>query len=250
MGRYRCVAVRDNSPVTLWSQQGKELTKYFPELVDALTSTVPPGVVIDGEAVIWSDGRLDFSALQQRLNAGAKKLPGLVRLTPANYAAFDVLAVAGHDTRALPLKQRRELLEELASSWEPPLTLSLATTDPEEAARWFEDLPSTGIEGLVIKGTDQPYVPGSRAWLELKHRETVEVICGAVIGPITRPSEVVVGLIIDGKLQIVGQSTPLKTAAATELARSLHPPSIPHPWPAVVKGTTLDKFNREKNPLP
>jgi ATP-dependent DNA ligase len=163
--------------------------------------------------------------------------------------AFDVLAVAGQDARALPLSQRRALLEELSRGWEPPLSLSPATTDPDEAARWFEDLPHTGIEGLVIKGTDQPYTPGARSWLKLKHRETVEIICGAVIGPITEPREVVAGLVLDGELRIVGRSTPLKTAAARELARWLQPPRGPHPWPATVKGTALDRFNRDKEPV-
>lgn len=246
---YRCIAIRDNNGATLWSRQGKDLTRYLPELIEALETTVPIGCVIDGEAVIWTGGRLDFSALQQRLGAGPKTLPALVRQTPANYVAFDVLAVAGHDARDLPLSQRRALLEELASGWEPPLSLSPTTTDPTVAAEWFEELPHTGIEGLIIKGTDQPYTPGARAWLKLKHRETVEIICGAVIGPITQPSEVVAGLVLDGELRIVGRSSPLKTADARELARWLEPPRGQHPWPATVKGSTLDRFNRDKEPV-
>jgi ATP-dependent DNA ligase len=246
---YRAVGIRDNNEATLWSRQGKDLTRYFPELVEAIASQVPPGCVIDGEAVIWTEGRLDFSALQQRLGAGSKTLPGMVRQAPANYVAFDVLAVAGHDARNLPLHQRRALLQELASGWEPPLSLSPTTTDPDEAARWFEELPHTGIEGLVIKGNDQPYTPGVRSWLKLKHRETVEVVCGAVIGSISRPSEVVAGLVLDGELRIVGRSTPLKTTDARELARWLQPPHGEHPWPPVVKGTTLDRFNRDKEPV-
>ena len=147
---YRCVAVRDDHGATLWSRQGKELTRYLPELIQVLEAAVPPGCVIDGEAVIWANGRLNFTALQQRLSAGPKTLPGLVRQTPANYVAFDVLAVAGHDARDLPLHQRRALLDELATGWEPPLSLSPATTDPDEAARWFRELPHTGVEGLII----------------------------------------------------------------------------------------------------
>lgn len=85
--------------------------------------------------------------------------------------------------------------------------------------------------------------------LKLKHRETIEVICGAVIGPISRPSEVVAGLILDGELRIVGRSTQLKTATARELARWLRPASTGHPWPPVVKGTTLDRFNGGKEPV-
>lgn len=121
---YRCVAIHDDHGVTLWSRQGKELTGYFPELAEAVASDVPPGCVVDGEAVIWVGGGLDFSALQQRLGAGPRTLPGLVRKTPASYVAFDVMALAGHDARALPLSQRRALLEELARGWEPPLSLS------------------------------------------------------------------------------------------------------------------------------
>ncbi|SDL40297.1 ATP dependent DNA ligase domain-containing protein [Arthrobacter sp. ok362] len=160
---YRCVAFHDDTGVTLWSRQGKELTGYFPELAAALASEVPPRCVVDGEAVIWAGGRLDFSALQQRLGAGPKTVPGLVRQTLASYVGFDVLSVAGHDARALPLGQRRALLEELARGWAPPLSLSPVTTDPDEAARWFEDLPQTGIDGLVIKGNDQPYTPDARS---------------------------------------------------------------------------------------
>jgi ATP-dependent DNA ligase len=243
---YRCICIRDNDGATLWSRQGKELTGYFPELSSAVASAVPPGCVIDGEAVIWSQGRLNFDALQQRLGAGSRTLPGLVAAAPANYVAFDVLAVAGHDARELPLSQRRALLEELANGWEPPLSLSPTTTDREVAAQWFEDLPATGIEGLVIKDLNQPYTPGARSWLKLKHRETLDVICGAVIGPITQPSEVVAGLMLGRELRIVGRSTPLKTRESRELARWLQPPLGEHPWPTVVKGTALDRFNRDK----
>jgi ATP-dependent DNA ligase len=48
----------------------------------------------------------------------------LVRGQPASFAAFDVLAVAGRDTRHLKLRDRRSLLEELARTWSPPLNLS------------------------------------------------------------------------------------------------------------------------------
>jgi ATP-dependent DNA ligase len=49
-------------------------------------------------------------------------MPAFVRERPASYAAFDLLAVAGHDIRAVPLTDRRAFLEELASNWAAPLT--------------------------------------------------------------------------------------------------------------------------------
>lgn len=125
----------------MWSRQNKELTRYFPDLREAIESHVPPGCVVDGEAVIWTGDRLDFDALQRRLVASKSGLDGLVREHPASYAAFDLLAVAGHDIRDVPLAQRRELLEQLAAGWEPPLNLSPVTRNRAEALRWFEELP-------------------------------------------------------------------------------------------------------------
>ena len=72
--------------------------------------------MIDGEAVIWANGRLNFTALQQRLSAGPKTLPGLVRQTPANYVAFDVLAPYRSVQVGLTLEQRRSGLEEATAS--------------------------------------------------------------------------------------------------------------------------------------
>jgi hypothetical protein len=76
----------------------------------------------------------------------------------------------------------------------------------------------------------------------------VEIICGAVIGPITEPRDVVAGLARDGEPRIVGRSTPLKTAAPRELDRWLQSPRGILPWPATMKGAALDRFNRDKEP--
>ncbi|GAA4033129.1 hypothetical protein GCM10023063_15690 [Arthrobacter methylotrophus] len=148
MGCRIAIAIEDKG-ATLWSRQGKDLTKYFPELASAAIEQIPAGCVVDGEALIWSNDRLDFNSLQQRMITGKAALPGFVKERPASFAAFDVLAVAGHDTRNIMLRDRRTLLEELASGWSPPLNLSPTTADFELATQWFEEMPATGIEGLV-----------------------------------------------------------------------------------------------------
>jgi ATP-dependent DNA ligase len=103
-----------------WAQQ----KRYFPDLAAAAAGQIPSGFVLDGEAVIWSGGRLDFEALQARMTTSKAKLPVLAREVPASFVAFDVLAAAGHDIRGIPLSGRRELLEALATNWDPPLNLS------------------------------------------------------------------------------------------------------------------------------
>jgi ATP-dependent DNA ligase len=116
---FRASVTATETGVTIWSGQGKDLTRYFPDLAATAREQIPAGCVIDGEALIWTGDRLEFNALQQRLATARRPLPALVKERPASFAVFDLLAVAGHDTRALALKDRRTLLEELAAEWAP-----------------------------------------------------------------------------------------------------------------------------------
>ncbi|MGX5717957.1 ATP-dependent DNA ligase [Arthrobacter sp. MAHUQ-56] len=176
-------------------------------------------------------------------------LPALAREHPASFVAFDLLAVAGHDIRATALAGRRELLEHLAADWSPPLNLSPVTRDRSEALQWFEDMPAVGVEGLMVKGAGQEYQGGVRQWWKVKRRQTVDVVCAAVIGPITRPQYVVVGLPMEGRLRIVGRSSALTAAAARELAAQLHQPAAAHPWPDIITETMLNRFSKDKGPV-
>lgn len=243
---FRVAVLVSPGGVSLFSRQGRDLGRFFPDLVAAAVEQIPPGCVVDGEAVIWSGGRLDFDALQRRLVTSRAALPGVVRELPASFVAFDVLAVAGHDTRMAPFSERRSLLEELARAWSAPLNLSPVTRDRELALSWFEEMPATGVEGLVVKGASQLYVGGKRQWLKVKSRRSVDVVCAAVIGPRTQPTAAVVGLPVGGRLRIVGRSTPLAAHAGRSLAMHLRAPRGDHPWPEEITETMLDRFSKER----
>ncbi len=203
--------------------------------------------MLDGEAVIWSHGRLDFGALQSRMGRSAHRSATHAADHPASYAVFDLLAHDNRDQRQLSFDERRALLEQLAAGWRPPLNLSEVTADRELAIEWFETYPVVGIEGLVVKGAAQPYPTGRREWLKVKHRDTVDVICGAVIGRRTAPQEVVAGLPIDGDLRIVGRTAPLSPSGRRALAPWLEPPAEDHPWPARVLRTAFSRFNTARS---
>jgi ATP-dependent DNA ligase len=244
---FRALIIRaSDGDTTIWSKQSKDLTRYFPDLVAAAVAQIPAGVTLDGEALCWTDDRLDFENLQRRLTTSSRALPQLIREHPASYAAFDVLAVAGQDARALPLRHRRILLEELAAGWVPPLNLSPITRDRDQALEWFTGLASAGIEGLVVKGEDQPYEGGKRQWRKVKHRDTLDVVCAAVLGSVSRPAALVVGLPQGGRLRIVGASTQLTAAKSRALAGVLRPAGAGHPWPTEVPRGYLERFAEDR----
>jgi ATP-dependent DNA ligase len=229
---YRLVVVRSAGSTRVWSKQGRDLTDRFPDVVAAALAQVPAGTVLDGEVVIWNGSRLDFGLLQQRMVTAAGRIGPLVAAPPASYVAFDVLAAGGTDLRSQRLSRRRATLEELAARWAPPMQLSPATADPEEARRWFDDFRPAGVEGLVAKGAGTRYAPGRREWLKVKSWETTEVLAGGVIGPIEQPSQLVAGRYRDGELVVVGRTSPLSPRQSAELAAALRPADDDHPWPA------------------
>jgi ATP-dependent DNA ligase len=236
---YRgCLQMHPDGTVRLWSRNGTDLSDVFPDLVEDARLQVPPGVILDGEIVALVDGRLSFDHLQHRMVSSPSAAARLARSHPASYVAFDIIAVGSQDVRALPWRDRRLLLDELADGFTPPLQVSPVTEDYATASEWFTTLTVMGVEGLVIKSVTSRYLPGERGWVKVKRRELTDGLIGAVIGPVTRPEALVVGrFATDGALMVVGRSTPLTAEQAKDLARVLTSiPASQHPWPTEIGG--------------
>src|SRR5512141_2196250 len=65
---FRCIVFRDGDEVELGSRNERPLTRYFPELVEAIKQELPERIVVDGEIVVAAGTGLDFDALQQRIH--------------------------------------------------------------------------------------------------------------------------------------------------------------------------------------
>lgn len=246
---FRVETERDVDGVHLWSRRGTDLGGAFPEIAAAAAAQLAVGVVLDGELLVWQDGRLAFEVLQERMGRGPRSAAAAARARPASLALFDVLAAGGRDLRVLPFDERRQVLEDLAASWAPPLNFSPVTDDVDQARTWFETYTAAGVEGLVVKGGTQPYRGGVRSWLKVKHRSTLDVVCSAVTGSLSQPRELVVGFPIDGTLQVVGRTTLLSPGARRVLVSVLRPPSGEHPWPARISPGTFGRFAARAAPI-
>lgn len=245
---FRALAtVRDS--VVLTSRRGADLSGHFPELVAALAGQFD-GVVLDGEVVIWRDGRLDFSAVQQRSATSPRKARLLAGELPANYVIFDLLE-SDDDLRGQGYLKRRRRLEQLARKLAAPLTLTPTTDDPVVAEQWFRSYAPFGVEGLVIKGGAQPYQPGKRGWLKYRHTRTVEAIVGAVAGPLDAPTRLVLAAVDqDSELRVVGGTSLLNPAAVGRITSHLRPASPDHPWPSDLSGHLLGGLAGQRKPAP
>ncbi|OKI69561.1 ATP-dependent DNA ligase [Streptomyces sp. MJM1172] len=212
---HRLVVVRTVEDVALQARSGRIVTAAFPDLA-AAARQLPAGTVLDGEVVVWHEGRTDFALVQRRAAATAARAAVLAQSLPASYAAFDVLELAGLDVRARPYERRRALLVDLLLPLGPPLQPVPMTTDPELAATWYETLPASGIEGLVVKRLDQPYPAGRRGWRKLRHTNVRDAAVVGYTGSPRRPVALVLVLPVGDETPLV--SSPLTPALRAEVA--------------------------------
>lgn len=189
---HRMVIFRLGGEVLLQARSGRIVTAAFPDLAAAALQ-LPDGTVLDGEVVVWRDGRTDFAAVQKRAAATPGRAPALARALPASYAAFDLLAEAGQDLRPLAYEKRRARLVAVTGPLGPPLQPVPMTLDRAEAEGWYESLPAIGVEGLVIKRLDQTY-RGGVLWRKLRHTRTHDAAVVGFTGAPARPTALVVVL--------------------------------------------------------
>jgi ATP-dependent DNA ligase len=178
---WRCLAFhRLDGRAALQSRQHKTLTPYFPEIAAAIVEQVPAGTVLDGEVVIYRDGRCDFAALQRRVSGR----PSLA--VAASFVAFDALTIAGRDLRGLPYRKRRKRLRRLLGDAAPPLALMPATRELVGAQAWMHNHAVAGVEGVIVKHREHGYRPRRRCWWKVRTRTTADAVVGGVLGPLKR----------------------------------------------------------------
>ncbi|MFD8014128.1 DNA ligase [Streptomyces sp. NPDC058955] len=207
---FRALAfVLEGGRVVLQSRSRRDLAPEFPDIAAALAATLPPGIVLDGELCAYREGRLSFTDL---LRSHADRVRTGV---PVSYIAFDLLAVPGRDVRALPLRDRWELLGAALSEAGPPLQRVLATGDEETARGWFRDLREAGVEGVVAKAMGSAYRSGATwAWRKVRHSETVDAELIGLVGPAGRPRALLVRLPDGRTLTTVPRLTPVQARQA------------------------------------
>ncbi|MEO7993664.1 MAG: non-homologous end-joining DNA ligase [bacterium] len=216
---YRALAFCAPQGVRLLSRNQLSLADDFPEVVEALRTLAPPRCILDGEIIATRGRTSSFGALQQRLME--RKGDSKLRIT---YVLFDILHFAGHDTTALPLEERRALLEQ-ALEWGAPLTFSRTlsgrgTTLLAAACR-------KGWEGLIGKRAGSTYQHRrSTDWLKFKCDKRQEFVIGGYTAP--QGSRHGFGALLLGYYNATGQlcyagkvGTGFDAALLTSLGRTL-----------------------------
>jgi ATP-dependent DNA ligase len=236
---FRSIIFRDGDEVEIGSRNERPMTRYFPEVVDAVRESFPDRAVVDGEIVVADPGRgtLDFEALQQRIHPAVSRVTLLSRQTPASFVAFDLLALGDDDLTGRPLAERRALLEQALAGAGPSIHVTPATQDVAVARRWFEEFEGAGLDGIIAKRLDLRYQPDKRVMTKVKHERTADCVVAGYRVHKSGPDAIgslLLGLYDEnGVLASVGVVGAFSMARRRELFTELQPLVTDfsgHPW--------------------
>ncbi|MFE1476566.1 DNA ligase [Streptomyces cyaneofuscatus] len=214
---HRTILWCEAGRVRLQSRSGRDVSAVWADLARA-GQRLPVGTVLDGEAVVYVEGRVDFGAAQARAASSPARAAQLAARHPASFAAWDILVHSElGDVRSRPYVERRALLLEVLQDVGPPLQAVPATDDRETALVWYEALRPQGVEGLVAKHAASPY-RASRIWRKVRHAETVDVDVVGFTGSRARPRALVVRLPQGPPVLSQPVSAPVARAVAVRLA--------------------------------
>lgn len=192
---YRLLVDADHGALRLYSRNGRDVTAEYPQLHSLAADLADHHVVLDGEVVaLDASGVPSFAAMQNRGREGY-----------VEFWAFDLLALDGRPLLRAKYRDRRKLLETLASGGGLIVPELLPDDDPLGHAR------RRRLEGVVAKRWDSTYQPGRRssAWVKDKFWNTQEVVIGGWrAGEGGRSSGIgalVVGVPAEGGLRFAGR---------------------------------------------
>jgi bifunctional non-homologous end joining protein LigD len=176
----RTIAFVDGAVVRLQSRNLRDVTAHYPEVElscgHALTGAYR--AILDGEIVaVDAEGRPSFQLLQPRMHANAAAVSRLRRQgPPIFYYVFDLLWVDGEDLTARALRERAKRLREVLQAMG---AVRLSEAIPTEGTALFEAVKTRGLEGIIAKRFDAPYVQGRSAlWLKVKAKRTTDCVIG------------------------------------------------------------------------
>ncbi|HEV2249905.1 MAG TPA: DNA ligase D [Candidatus Limnocylindria bacterium] len=175
----RTLAFVDGGEVRLQTRNLLDCTKQYPEAhaaAEALTGGYQ--AILDGEVVAFdADGVPSFQRLQPRMHLRDEGAVSRLRKSvPVVYEVFDLLYLDGEDLTRRPLRERRRKLE---AALEPMGAIRLSEGFPGNGKALFKAVQERGLEGIVAKRLDAPYVSGrSAAWVKVKAFKTMDCVIG------------------------------------------------------------------------
>ena len=214
---FRSIIFRDGDEVEIGSRNERPMTRYFPEVVEAVKANFPERCVLDGELIVVVGDRLEFEVLQQRIHPAASRVKLLSEQTPASFVAFDLLALDDVDYTERSFAERRATLEKALARADAPIHLTPITRDAALAEQWFAQFEGAGLDGVVAKPLNGSYEPDKRTMFKIKHQRTADCVVAGY--RVHKTGDDVIGSLLLGLYNAAGELASVGVIGAFPLAR-------------------------------
>jgi ATP-dependent DNA ligase len=223
---FRCLVFKAGQDVDLRAKSGKSLSRYFPEMVEAIRGAKADNFVLDGELTVPVGDTLSFGALQDRVHPADSRVRKLAAETPGLLILFDCLATAQAGSLLdAPLNERRTELERLMPGFGRAhrTRISPLTVEVTEAQRWLDDTHGA-LDGVVGKRIGGIYDAGKRAMVKVKRLRSADCVVGGF--RYAKGTQQVASLLLglfneEGKLDHVGFTSAISNADRPALTAKL-----------------------------
>lgn len=202
----RIITYFDGQEVRLFNRKLNERTKHFPEITAISTYCNAESVILDGEVIALDDGGTpSFQKVMKR--DGIRRLDRLADAqseTPITYMVFDILFYNGEWINNKPWNERMKILSEIIT---PNETIQLVPSI-EDGQALFDAIKDYGMEGIVMKQTNSPYILGSKKdyWLKVKNYRDIFAVIGGFTLRNGVVNAVLLGVFNDDKFTYIGHT--------------------------------------------
>lgn len=164
---YRGIVYLDKEKVTIRSRNNKDVTAIYPEL-HSLNKCCSKKCILDGELIVMGENGPDFFKMQKRGRMKNKdKIEKERQENPVIFVVFDILYYDNQDLTSLPLITRKKYLEKYIKEND---NLIISKYIYKDGKNFFQKIKKQGLEGVVAKKIDSPYIIGKRTnlWAKFK----------------------------------------------------------------------------------
>ena len=169
---FRLAVHKDGEKVFIFSRNQETMTHMFPEIVKAVRKQIKiKKVIFEGEALAFNEETGEFYPFQITIQRKRKHdVEKFLEKYPLKLFAFDLL-FDGKNLMSKSFRERRKRLGEIIGKGNViELTDAVETASPAELEKFFDESVSQGLEGIIAKDLNAPYIAGARkfAWIKLK----------------------------------------------------------------------------------
>ena len=168
---YRAIVYLAKDKTVIKSRNNNDVTNLYPELKNLYKCTKEK-CILDGELIVMGENGPDFFKMQKRGRMkNQTKIKEAMIDNPVIYVAFDILYYNNKDLTDTPLIKRKEYLKKYIKEND---NLIISKYIIKGGTKLFKEIKKQGLEGVVAKKMDSPYIIGKRTDLWVKFKAVKE----------------------------------------------------------------------------